>query len=356
MGNIGDPISTSVPAVGASGPVYAATINTLLDEVKARLEAKIPYSSLIANSAMNMNGQPVINAGYLTFVSTAVSPAASPSSRIEIYNGDAWFIGEAGAVQLTDGPSLAASSLGGIEGDYGGTNPAKMRYNAAGQRYEAYHNYSTTTWARYRGFGVDIAAGATSSNMAQLRYAGGSTLTFNLPTTLAPAGTTTALTIDDAGAMGVGSISGKLEFTGTGDIAHPDKTVTVSGIRGFASVGTFTRTAPSSTLIAGSMAAGTTAHYELSNELTKGDRIKAVKVWFGVSADNPTLAITKQNHATGSTVATTVSGGPIISTATSTCTVTSPAVIVAGDVYKLTITTLTDGIVVYTIEIVYDRP
>jgi hypothetical protein len=356
MGNIGDPISTSVPTVGTSGPAYAATINELMDEVKARLEAKIPYSSLVANSAMNMNGQAITNVGYLTFVNGTVSPAASPSSRVEVYNGDFWFISEAGAIQITAGTALAAASLGGIEGDYGGVNPAKMRYNAAGQRFEAYHDYSTTTWARYRGYGVDIAAGATSANMAQLRYSGGSTLTFNLPTTLAPAGTSTVLTIDDAGAMGVGSVTGKITFTGTGDIAHPDKTVTISGISGFASVGTISRSAPSSTLIAGVMTAGATAHFELSAKLNKGDRIKAVKVWFGTSADNPTLTIVKQNHATGAAVASSVSGGPIVSTATSTCTITTPTALVAGDVYQLKISTLTDGIAVHTIEVVYDRP
>lgn len=52
---IGDPISTSVPSVGASGPGYATDINALLQEYKNRLTVKVPYSSLVAGAAPGSN-------------------------------------------------------------------------------------------------------------------------------------------------------------------------------------------------------------------------------------------------------------------------------------------------------------
>ena len=76
MGNIGDPISTAVPVSGTAGPTYATNVNDLLTEFKARLTAKIPLSSLITNSDLDLSGKALLNAAYVTLANT--SAAASP--------------------------------------------------------------------------------------------------------------------------------------------------------------------------------------------------------------------------------------------------------------------------------------
>jgi hypothetical protein len=229
MGNIGDPITTSIPVVGSSGPFYAADYNTIMTEVVARLTSKIPYSSLLSSSSFDLNGQSIFNASFITFLSTGVIPGPSPVNRIVVYSGDLWFVSPSGAVQITSGAAIAAASVGGIEGDYGGPNPAKLRYNAVGQRFEAYHNYSTNVWAKYRGLGIDIAAGNTSPNMAQLRYSGASTLTFTFPSTLPAVANKSVLTISDTGDIETNAVlTTDITFSGSASVKHGDRTKPLS--------------------------------------------------------------------------------------------------------------------------------
>lgn len=118
MGNIGDPISTLVPAVGAPGTQYATDIDTLLTEMKTRLVAKVPLSSVLVNSDVSVNGNALLNAKYLTLQNEGVSPVSAPVNRVTTFGGDLWYVSPAGAVQITAGAALNAASVGGIGGDY----------------------------------------------------------------------------------------------------------------------------------------------------------------------------------------------------------------------------------------------
>lgn len=163
MGNIGDAISESVPAVGSSGPTYASTINALLTEFKTRMTARIPLSSLLATSDLDLNGEALLNAGYITLTNEGVSPVASPSNRIAAYAGNLWWVSPSGALQITSGATLNAAGVGGITGDYSGAGPMEFRYDTANTRYDAFANQSTNTWAYVRARGFDIAGSATSA-------------------------------------------------------------------------------------------------------------------------------------------------------------------------------------------------
>ena len=172
MGNIGDTITTTAPAVGTAGPEYATKVNDLLTEFRTRLSAQVPLSSILTNSDLDLNGQALLDSKYVTLVPESTTPGASPVNRVTAYNGNVWWVGPSGAVQITDGPSLNAAGLGGITGDYVGIGPMQFRYDLANTRYDAFANQSTNTWAYLRTRGLDIAGGATSTVRLRQSYTG----------------------------------------------------------------------------------------------------------------------------------------------------------------------------------------
>ena len=211
MGNIGDSFGLGVPTVGAAGPQYATTINQILTEVMLRLATKVPLSSVNFAADLNVNGQAVLNAAYVTLANTATSPGSSPVNRVTAFSGDLWYVSPSGPIQLTTGNQLNAASIGGITGAYGGANPAQFRYDNVNSRYDAYANFGTSTWADVRALGFDIAAGATSSVFARLLFGGASNKTYTLPAAAASTADR-PLFMDTAGNITVGHGNKVLSF------------------------------------------------------------------------------------------------------------------------------------------------
>lgn len=179
MGNIGDTITQTIPTVGSSGTAYATNVDLFLTEVKARLEAKVPRSSL-ADGILDMNGNPVANTTYYHISNGAGAPT-TPTNSLQAYSGNLYWINTGGAVQITSGAALNVASFGGITGDYGGANPAQFKYVSADQEYYAYANFGTGTWAYLWARGIDIAAAATGSNRVRMVYGGAGSYTLTLP-------------------------------------------------------------------------------------------------------------------------------------------------------------------------------
>lgn len=195
MGNIGDTISATIPAVGSAGTTYATNINLFLTEVKNRLEALVPRASLAAGD-LDLDGDALQNADYVLLAAQSGAPT-TPTGSLQRYNNDLYWINNAGAVQITSGSTLNTSLVGGITGDYGGANPAQFRFVDADQEYYAYDDYAGGAWARVWAKNFDIAAGATSSVRARLAFGGGSSVTYTLPSS-APV-STSYLTMDSSG-------------------------------------------------------------------------------------------------------------------------------------------------------------
>ena len=238
MGNIGDSFSTTLPPVGSAGPTYATDINSILTEVMARLSARVPLSSLLLTSSLDVNGQALLNALYLVLNNTSSSPGSSPVNRVTAFGGNMYWVGPAGPVQMTAGASLNSAALGGIIGDYGGANPAKVSYDSANTRYEFFHNQSTNTWANLRARGIDISAAATGTVMAQLRYGGAGTLTFTLPPTLPAAAAIVG--IDNTGAITSNPALGvDITLGGTTKIKHGSRSIDWHCALAFASAGSY---------------------------------------------------------------------------------------------------------------------
>lgn len=212
---IGDPITPAIPPVGTPGPQFATDINAILTEVVARLEAKVPLSSVDFGSDLNMAGAKIFNVGYITVQGELVSPPASPVNRLTTFAGDFWYVGPSGAVKITNGASLNAAGIGGITGDYGGVNPAQFRFDDLNQRYDAYDDFGGGAWAFLRARGFDIAAGATSTVSARLLFAGASNKTYTLPPAAAVTGEK-PLFIDTSGNITVGHTAKEFRYSAAG--------------------------------------------------------------------------------------------------------------------------------------------
>lgn len=205
MGNIGDPILPSIPVVGSAGPQFATDIDTILTEVVARLSTKVPFSSLQVGSSLDLGGQALLNAAYVTLTNTSATPGASPVNRLTAYQGNVYWASPSGVVQMTNGNLLNSAAVGGITGDYGGANPAQLYYDAATTRYNAYANFSLTSLGYVRALGFDIATSATASTYARLAFTGVVNKTFTLPAGFATTTENRPLSIDNTGQIIVGS-------------------------------------------------------------------------------------------------------------------------------------------------------
>lgn len=196
--SIGDAFPYSVPSVGSAS--WGGPLNNILTELINRTSTPVPLTSLSGGN-FDLNNTYIDDIKYVKFQDqTPTSPAASPIGRIEYYNNNFYMVTASGAIQVTSGAGLNFTAVGGIGGDYGGANPASVRFVDASTRYDFYDDYAGAIWAYIRGRGVDIAAGATSAQYARIAYGGAGTLTFTLPPTI-PGSADSMLQIDSTGAI-----------------------------------------------------------------------------------------------------------------------------------------------------------
>lgn len=199
MAQIGTPLTSTIPAVNSPGPDYATGINDVLTELKEAVEGTVPYN-VLSGSVLNLNNVPIDNAEYIRFYDSGVVPSSTIDARIVYAAGEFWFVNATGAIQITSGAGLNAASLGGIAGDYGGANPASVRFVDSATRYDFYDDFSTLTWGYARSRGIDISAGAVSSFYCQVRFAGAASYTLTLPPAK-PSSGRSVVVMDDTGEL-----------------------------------------------------------------------------------------------------------------------------------------------------------
>ncbi len=187
MSSIGDPVTQPVPAVGTAGTGYASQLVSLLTEIKNRVAAKVPISSIVV-ALLDMANNAIANLAYASFYEASSSPT-SPVGSIQRYQGDLWYVSPSGAFRMTSGASLNATALGGFTGDYGGANPASAKFVDADKEYYFYDDLGAANWAYVWGRGFDIAQGLTGANRVRLQWAGSTSYDITLPAAAPGAGT-----------------------------------------------------------------------------------------------------------------------------------------------------------------------
>lgn len=193
---IGDTITQPIPAASTPGTTYAAQLVAFLQEVKSRLEAKVPLSSLLVG-LLDMDNNAVENVQHVGLYEQANTDDA-PIGGVVNVNGELWFVSSAGDVQLTSAGGLNASGIGGIEGDYGGVNPAKVRFSDGDTTYYFYDDYANAQWARLAARSIDLYGTLTETERVRIAWDGGSNWTLTLPSG-PPAASGTLLQMDTSG-------------------------------------------------------------------------------------------------------------------------------------------------------------
>lgn len=176
---IGDDIVPPIPAVGTSGTSYASQLVAFLQEVKSRLEAPVPLTSILV-SLLDMANNAIANLQYASFYEQDDAPT-TPIGSLQNYQGNLWWVSDAGAAQLTSGNSLNAASIGGIDGDYGGVNPASFRFSDADEAYYAYDDFGALEWAHMGARTFDVYGDIDSTTRVRVSAASGTdnyTITF----------------------------------------------------------------------------------------------------------------------------------------------------------------------------------
>lgn len=358
MPNIGEPMTSgTIPAVGTSGTSYATTINAFLTEVKQRLEAKIPMSALLTG-ALDMGNNAVSNISNAHFATAAGTPS-TPSQSLQSFGGNLYWVSPAGAIQITNGAALNSAGIGGITGDYGGANPAQLRFVDLDATYYAYDDFSTSTWAHFRVRDIEIAGGAISAVRARINWAGSASYTLTLPASL-PA-TQTLVQLTAAGQLTASNtlpVDTHVTFSGTGRIKHGDY-VLAKGLDG--SISTTGTLSPGVDVTNPFWEASASGVFWILVPLGQDTRrIKELKLWSN-AATAPTLELYEI-----STGGTGLTGGALVATSTAstalafgqrihTVTVTTPATPAnTGTYYALKVTSSAAIVRYYKIQATYD--
>lgn len=357
MPSIGDPITQTIPVVGTTGTSYATQINDFLTEVRTRLEARLPLSSLLVGE-LNMANNPITDVSLLGLYQNTSADTDAVGSLQNIA-GDLYYISSTGAIQVTSAGAVNASGIGGITGDYGGANPAQLRFDDGTKIYQFYDDFSGLAWGYTKQLGVDITGGSTSLVRARVTWAGAASMSIVLPAAL-PA-SQTLLQMDAAGQMiASNSLASNqdITFSGTGDIKHGDRVI--SHLPRPMLDGTLT-----TIILAGSAPA---LHWRLNGAaistniplegLRVGDRIKTVKIYGDEGGGtNPTLSLVLGSTPGGLTIATT-NTSTWSANGFTLLTVDTPAdgVVFPSQFFNIRITSGSVLADPYVIDITYDRP
>lgn len=229
---IGDNITEPIPAVGTAGTSYASQLVAFLTEVKARLEAKVALTSLLAG-LFDLSNNGIANAKYLGLYEQLAAPT-TPVGSIARYGGELYYVSPSGAVRITLNGNLDAAALNGITGDYAA--PAEFQYELGSTTYKAFADSGTSpeTWAYMAARAFDVYGLAQETDRVRLSWGGGSSWTLTLPTS--PPAATSLLRMDNTGAIATsGNPDHDLTFaanrsvaiSGTGKYKHGAKTLRI---------------------------------------------------------------------------------------------------------------------------------
>lgn len=353
MGSIGDTFPYAAPVIGSTD--WANWI-LCMDELITRVSSPVPFSALDSGSDIDLNGKSITNVYGIQFQNHTDAVANTPG-LIRYYGNEWYLVTAAGAVQVTSGGVINAASVGGIGGDYGGVNPASVRFVDASQRYDFWDDYAGTALGYVKARGFDVANGAAGAKRARIDYGGAADVVLTLPATI-PAANRSVLQIDNAGDISFNDSATPLTedlWLGNKEIKHTkERSVTYSFQPDYVTAGTFVQSGAFGDATECNAAGDVYRHL---NGLQVGWRIKAIKVrCIRVLADAANFKLYKVvNSVAPVTLATTADAGTG-AVATVTITPGAPPTVAANDRYTVGVESAANTDLFYSIEVVYDVP
>lgn len=364
MGSIGDDFTTDVPAVGAAGDQYAQDVDDILDEVIARLSTPVPVGSIAAaqsGETLDMNAQGVVNAGYLQLYDLAATPAGPPYNVWAAYNGDVYWVGAAGVIQLTAGGNINVAGVGAIVGDYGGSNPAAVAFVDATETYEFYDSFSAAQWAIVKARQLDLVDEA-SGRVVHVKPSAAIAATYTAQFPVDdPAAGVSLMTMDLNGLMDFADttavtngplFNSDVTLQSASKIIHGSRYIQMDGSVGVIEGGTGTFTSSTCT----STSVNLDVFYRVP--LQRGQRVKTVQVHMKrTGAGTATLQL-RHSVWSGSSPAVTADTDTLITTGNVSLTVTvaSAHKLAAVETFAVRVIIPNSGDVIKMITVEYDNP
>lgn len=235
---IGTPITGTLPTVGVTPDIVWANmlnlvVQALIDAVEAGVRSSI---GLQVDADLSLDGYRLTNAAAVKLDGTVeVEGLAVYSDGTDLFYNDV----NGTSIQITASGTLNAAAVGGIVGDYGGSNPAKVTYND-----------SNATYVFTQDPGISAAIDAGEYKLRRTGAAGANAVTLKSPASLAASydvtfltalpASTGVLTITSAGQLASSRALSIDSVALTGNITGGVATfTTVAGTFVTASLGTF---------------------------------------------------------------------------------------------------------------------
>jgi hypothetical protein len=172
---VGSALNATPPLLTDLESVATAKIVDTFSRLIAAVESTVPVAAItFAGSALDLQGGGLTNASYMQLLNQSVAPTVAGS--VYAIGGDLYFLSGVGAVRITAGGAIDSGSIGGIVGDYGGVNPARVTYIDAEGAYEFTQDPGVV--ASVRAGEYQIKNGASTMT---LRATGAGTWTFPAP-------------------------------------------------------------------------------------------------------------------------------------------------------------------------------
>jgi hypothetical protein len=134
---IGTDLNLTLPDLAETMAENVARIRTALSSIEDSIATPATPAALNITSAIDMRGNSLTDVASLVFTS---GNASGTPGTLFYYDGDWYVVDAVGMIQLTDGGQLNAASVGGIQGDYGGVNPAAVTFVDASAQYQFTHD------------------------------------------------------------------------------------------------------------------------------------------------------------------------------------------------------------------------
>ncbi len=229
-----------LPTENSDAGTWDATINTALTRVASHdhssgLGVKVKTNGLDINADLTFSSGGVYSAAKdvkaVDFQPTASSAMTSYAGALFVNSTDSnnlYFRTQSGSnVRITNGTALDITVVGGIVGDYTSVG-AEVAFSDAGKEYTFKQDGSPKPWAALRSGPLRIAELDTTDSVyveVIAPAALASSYTITLPTAV-PA-TTNPVRMSTSGVLSVLTTNEDITLSGTGEIKHGDRTLTM---------------------------------------------------------------------------------------------------------------------------------
>lgn len=324
-----------LPTTGDTLSTIVSKLTTALSAVKDDLAPRITPGRLNINSALSMGGNALTNVGGVRLLGGQSTVVGTLYMDEELN-----IVTTAGTVKLTSNGAINVGTVGTINGNYGGVNPASVYYDTASGQYRFTTNPGvwanlvslTATLMGSAGsvrLGVDASVvGAQAIIVAALPATGVSGLAYQASDqTLRDASTVRETTTHQFTAIDL-----------TGNIKHGDwiRTGPVVRFNTFLELGTTTDYSSSSPGM--TVTPISTVWIPISTGFKTTDRIKSVTL-YSPAASTYDATIVQVNAAGGAAITNLSSGGSAAAVTQSVNTPTAPFVVPAGTSLWVRVTT-----------------